>query len=78
MIPLMEELANVHSDLRLKGDNTLLGEDVGDDFALAGVFTPIPDIEETALNRDESIVEFRLECSISMTVDGVERYRVGD
>jgi len=74
----LEELANVHPDFRLKGDNTLLGEDVCDDLALAGVLTPIPDIEETALNRDESIVEFRLECSISMTVDGVERYRVGN
>ena len=74
----MEELGDVDLDFGLKGDDTLLREDVRDNLALTGVLTPIPNVEETALNRDESVVEFRLQCAISVTVDGIERHRVGN
>jgi len=51
---------------------------VGDDFALARVLTPVPNVENTPLNRHKRIVKVSFCSTISMRIDYSEGIRVGD
>jgi hypothetical protein len=72
----VQELSDVHANLGLESDDALLRENVRDDFPLASVIGPVPNVEETTLDGDESIVEVGLEGATSVTVDRVESDRV--
>ena len=57
LIPLPNKLTNVLSHIRFKLQHALLREDMGDDLALPSMVGPDTGVEETAFDRDESIVE---------------------
>lgn len=47
---MLKQRSNINANLRFEFNNTLLGEDMRDDFALAGMFVTVPGIEYTPLN----------------------------
>jgi hypothetical protein len=69
---LFDEQPHVNANLGLKLDNTFLGEDVRHNFTLASMFVPVASVEYTSSDRDEGVVEARLESTISVGVDNSE------
>ena len=57
------------TNVGLKLEDALEGEDVRDDLALPRVILPIAGVEETSVDGHERIVEIALQASISMGVD---------
>jgi hypothetical protein len=47
-VPLPNECSNIGSNVRLEFDDALLGKDVRNDLALAGVFVTITSVENSA------------------------------
>ena len=78
LVPLPEEVREVHADVRLEFENVLLREDVGDDLALARVLHARTRVEEAALDGHERVVEVRLERARAVPVHDLERIRVRD
>lgn len=77
-VPLLDEHVDVEADLGLELDDTLLGEDVGDDLALAGVLIAVAGVEDAAADGDEGVVEFGLEDAVAVGVDDAEGVGLGD
>ena len=57
-IPLVNQLPNIETNLRFELHDRLLGEDVGDNLALACMLCAIAGVEDASANGDEGIVEF--------------------
>lgn len=77
-VPLLDERADVEVNMGLKLDDTLLGKDMGDDFALACVFGSVAGVEDAAMYGDKGIVELGFEGAVSVAVDDMEGFGVSD
>jgi len=62
----------------LELDDALLGEDVRNDLALAGMIVTVARVEDTAVDRDEGVVEIGFQSTIAVRVDNGEGVRVGN
>ena len=66
---MLDKRLNIQADLRLKFDDTLLRKYMRDNFAFSRVFVSVTGVEDAPSNRHKSIIELRLECTISMGIN---------
>jgi hypothetical protein len=59
-VPLVDEGSNVAFDIGLELEDIFLGEDMGNDLALAGVCNTVSGVEQATGDRDEGIIKVRL------------------
>lgn len=69
IVPTIQKLFHVTKKLGLKFYNAALRENVGYYLALASVIRAVASIEQSTLDRDEGVVELRLESAIAVGVD---------
>lgn len=78
LIPSVDKLSDIASEVRLKFQDTFLRKDMGYDLPLPRVLGSITGIEEPAVDRDKGIIEVRFERSRAMTVDSIQGLWVSD
>lgn len=75
---MAEQFSDMVTNVRLKLEDVLEGEDMGDDLALPRVISTITGVEEASVDRHERVVEVALQASVSVGVDDLEGVWVGD